>query len=105
MCGELDEQWSATRRRVQQTWNTTPRSTPAQTGPTDFTLPAPAIDTLLFCFNALTIDESVKDFKTILSPRKPKVKPGPRKKPLSPIPHKVCKASYYTVATEKSVYH
>ena len=70
--------------------DTTPPSTPVQTGPIDFTLPAPTIDTLLFCFDALTMDEPThghrQGFKTLLSPRKPKVKPGPRQQPLSSIP-------------------
>ena len=74
--------------------DTTPPSAPIRTGLTDFTLPAPPIDTLLFCFDALiTMNEptDTQDFKTILSPRKPKVKPGPRKQPLPSIPYKFAK--------------
>ena len=68
--------------------DTTPPSTPVQTGPIGFTLPAPTIDALLFCFDALTMDEPThrQGFKTLLSPRKPKVKPGPRQQPLSSTP-------------------
>ena len=63
---------------------TTPH-VPVRIGPIDFTLPAPTIDTLLFCFDALIINVPTHAPKTIPSPRKPKAKPEPRKKPLSSI--------------------
>ena len=65
--------------------DTTPPHVPVRTGPIDFTLPAPTVDALLFCFDALTMTVPTHVSKILLSPRKPKAKPGPRKKPLSSI--------------------
>ena len=53
--------------------------------------PCPCVRHTLIQLDALTMNEPTQDSKTILSPRKPKVKPGPRKQPVSSIPYKFAK--------------